>query len=129
MNYSLKVGLFLIICTTSLVAYASGDPVAIGMTSGRLSSMIGALVGLISVVCGALALRPSSGIRFKKRGAMIGLVGGLICIVLSIAHLVRATGDLGTGSGKLGAIVAMVLGVTGMVLGGLAMAGYKKIAK
>jgi hypothetical protein len=129
MKRFLKAGLFLCIMAAPAFAHASGDPVAIGITPGRLSSMIGAVVGLISIISGGLALRPSARVRFKKREATIALVGGLICIVLSIVHLARATGDFGTGSGKLGAIVAIVLGITGMVLGRIAMVRYRKMVK
>lgn len=106
--------------------FAAGDPVVYGMTPGRASSLIGAAMGLISIVSGGLALRSSARVLFKKRGAILALAGGLVCIVLSIVHLARVTGGFGTGSGKLGAIVAIVLGVTGTALGGIAMARYRR---
>jgi hypothetical protein len=52
----------------------------------------------------------------------VALLAGLIGVVLSGLHLATATGAIGTGSGKLGAIVALVVGLIGMTLGGLAIA-------
>lgn len=108
------------------VVYAADDPVVYGITPGRLVSLVGGVVGLISVISGGLALRPSARLGFKKRGAIIARTGGLVCIVFSLVNLARANGAIGTGSGKLGAIVAIVLGVVGLILGSVAMARYRK---
>jgi len=43
-------------------------------------------------------------------------------MVLSVVHLRSSTGGFGTGSGRAGAIVALVLGLIGMNLGGPAPA-------
>jgi hypothetical protein len=43
-------------------------------------------------------------------------------MVLSVVHLGSSTGGFGTGSGRAGAFVALVLGLIGMNLGGLALA-------
>jgi hypothetical protein len=76
-----------------------------------------------------MALRSSARMHFRKQGGLIGLVAGAVCAVLSIVHLLRATGGFGTGSGKLGAIVALVLGVTGILLGSMALTRYKKMTQ
>jgi hypothetical protein len=93
-----------------------------GITPGRAAAILPAVMGLVSVVIGWLALARSG--RLK---AIAALVVGLIGIVLSGLHLARATGGIGTGSGRLGAIVALVLGLTGMVLGGLALVRSRRI--
>jgi hypothetical protein len=95
---------------------SSAAPV-VGITSGRLGAIAAAVVGLISVIIGWLAVA-----RSNRRGAIVALVVGLIGIILSGVHLARFTGAIGTGSGRLGAIVALAVGLIGMVLGGLAMA-------
>ncbi len=94
-----------------------------GLTPGRAAAILPAALGLISVIIGWLALARSAGhIRKKRIRAIVALVLALIDIILSILHLARATGDIGTGSGKLGAIVALVFGLAGMATGGLALA-------
>jgi hypothetical protein len=51
---------------------------------------------------------------------------GLIGMVLSLAHLSASTGGFGTGGGRAGAIVALVLGLIGISLGGLALARSRR---
>lgn len=94
-----------------------------GITPGRAAALLPAVIGLISVAAGWLALARSAA-RTGSVGflAIAALVPGLIGVILSGLHLARATGGIGTGSGRLGAIVALVLGLTGMILGGLALA-------
>jgi hypothetical protein len=60
---------------------------------------------------------------------MAALIIGLVCVVFSILHLALSTGGFGTGSGKLGAIVAMVVGLIGIGLGGLALVRSRQIAR
>jgi hypothetical protein len=94
------------------------SPVPSGITPGRARSLVGAALGLISLILGWRAAgRPGKG----RSLAIAALVLGLICIILSIVHLVTTVGGLGTGGGKAGAIVALVLGLVGMILGGLAL--------
>ena len=51
----------------------------------------------------------------------IGLVmGGLV--------VATADGGLGTGNGLGGAMIAMVVGLIGMILGGLALARFRRSA-
>jgi hypothetical protein len=42
-------------------------------------------------------------------------------MVLSVVHLANITGGFGTGGGKAGAIVAIVFGLIGTILSGLAL--------
>ena len=53
--------------------------------------------------------------------ASAGLRLGLVAIVLSILHLANTVGGFGSGGGKAGAIVALVLGLIGATLIGMAM--------
>lgn len=46
---------------------------------------------------------------------------GLICTVLAAIHIANSTGGFGTGSGKAGAIVAIALGVTAMIISAIAL--------
>jgi hypothetical protein len=99
------------------------------ITPGRAGALVAAVVGLISVVIGGLALARSRG-RVGTGGgrsrAIVALVVGLIGMVLAAQHLARYTGGFGTGGGRAGAIVALVLGLIGVVLGGLAQARSRR---
>ena len=53
---------------------------------------------------------------------MLGLIG----MVLSVVHLGTSTSGFGTGGGRAGAIVALVLALIGMSLGGLALARSRR---
>ena len=125
------------------VTYDSRDPVtrtlksfavdltdgAIGITNGRAMAIMAAVVGLISLVVGGLALSRSAGrigTGNGRAGAIVALLLGLIGMVLSVVHLGSSTGGFGTGSGRAGAIVALVLGLIGMNLGGLALARSRR---
>jgi uncharacterized protein DUF6223 len=107
------------------------DPAAgaIGITNGRARALVAAVVGLISLVIGGLALARSAGrigAGNGRAGAIVALALGLIGMVLSVAHLGSSTGGFGTGGGRAGAIVALVLGLIGMNLGGLALARSRR---
>lgn len=93
-----------------------------GITPVRARAIVGVVVALISIVIGCFAL-----VRPGRRKAIIALVVALISIILGVLHLARATGDIGTGSGKLGAIVGLVLGLIGIVLGWLALARSRRM--
>jgi hypothetical protein len=53
-------------------------------------------------------------------------VAGLIAAVSGGMNLAVATGGPGTGNGVVGAAGALVLGVIGVVLGGLALAQSRR---
>ncbi|MFI6263481.1 DUF6223 family protein [Micromonospora sp. NPDC051006] len=113
-------------------AHVSVQPAAadvFAMSAGRLGASVAAVVGLIGVVIGGLALaRPATriGTANGRGGALMALVAGLIGIVLG--GLVVATSDsgIGTGNGRGGAYVALVVGLIGIVLGGLALARARR---
>jgi uncharacterized membrane protein len=88
------------------------------ITTGRLTSIIAAVVGLISVVIGRLALSRSA--HRAGSGQFMSIVAimiALICTILAIYHLASTTGGFGTGKGRAGAIVALVIGLIGIILG------------
>ena len=100
-----------------------------GITSGRAATISYALMGLISVVMGWMAMARSARIGPGRLRAIVALVCGLTGTALSIFHLTSSTGGFGTGSGKLGAIVALMLAVLGMVLGGLALTRLRRTGR
>jgi hypothetical protein len=110
-------------------AHASVAAGVIGPGSGRTGANVAAVVALIGVVIGGLALARSAGrigTGNGRNGAIAALVLGLMGMVLAGLHLATNTGAIGTGSGRLGAIVALVLGLTGIVLGRLALARSRR---
>jgi hypothetical protein len=96
--------------------------VSLGITTGRAASLAALAIALISLVTGGLALRRSGRAR-----ALWALVGGMISVVSSGLHLASSTGAIGTGSGRLGAIVALAVGLIGTGLGGLALARARRV--
>jgi hypothetical protein len=91
--------------------------------SGRLVPSLVAVLGLISVVIGRLALtrsgRTGSG---KPLAGTVAAVAGLISALVGGLHAANAAGGLGTGNGLAGAVVALVSGLAGMAIGALALA-------
>jgi hypothetical protein len=88
---------------------------------GRLVPTVVAMVSLVSVVVGVLAL-----VRSRRAGggngrAFVALGAGLACVVVGGLHAANSAGGLGTGNGLAGAVIAVVLGVAGMAAGGLAL--------
>ncbi|MEU8300540.1 DUF6223 family protein [Micromonospora sp. NPDC048909] len=113
-------------------AHSSLQPAAADaftMSAGRLGASVAAVVGLIGVVIGGLALaRPATriGTANGRGGAVVALVAGLIGIVLGGLVVATSDGGIGTGNGRGGAFVALVVGVVGIVLGGLALARARR---
>jgi hypothetical protein len=91
------------------------------ITGGRAKALVGVAVALISVVVGGIALARSAG-RLGSVGSIIALSLGSSASYSAQYISGNVTGDFGSGGGRLGAIVALVLGLIGMVLGGLARA-------
>jgi hypothetical protein len=93
-------------------------------------SLIGAVIALVSLIMGWLAKARSNSANASGAGnnsnrrtqAIIALLLGGIAIVLSVVHLSTSAGAVfGSGSGKAGAIVALVLALIGTALSGLTL--------
>ena len=114
-----------------LVATQLSEPAATtvyGLTSRRLWATTTAVLALVGVVIGGLALAlPASrfGTVFAPRGFRLGtsvaLAAGLIAVISGALNLAVANGGPGTGNGVVGAAGALVLGLVAMALGGLGM--------
>jgi hypothetical protein len=105
------------------VSVAAGD---IGIGSGRLVPTLAAVVGLIGVVLGGLAMARFSRTGNGRRGAIAAEAAGFISVVVGGLHAANSAGGFGTGNGLAGAIVAMVVGLIGMVLGALVLARSRR---
>lgn len=97
------------------------------LTAGRFWSLVAALLGLVGVVIGGLALARSAGrIGTGGRGAILALAAGLAGAVIGGLVVAAADGGPGTGYGIVGGFVALVVGLIAMVLGGLALARSRR---
>ena len=100
-------------------------PAAAGLTaaadyapgSGRFNSMVALLLGLSSVVLAVLALVRGAGPRQTTAATVVGLAGALVAGV----HLATSSGSVGSGDGRGGAVVALVVGLVGAGLGAHAL--------
>src|SRR5215470_15798237 len=92
-----------------------------GLTSRRLWATTVALVALVGVVIGGLALRRSDaiGTGIGRRWVIVALVAGLIAAVNGGLNLAIAKGGPGSGNGVVGGAAALVLGMIGMVIAGI----------
>jgi hypothetical protein len=122
----LQVGLLLHMIVAPVAAHASGGASDIG--SGRLLPTVAAVIGLIGVVIGRLALSRSRRPGNRRIGAIVAVVLGLISLIVGGLHAANSAGGFGTGNGRAGAIVAMVLGLVATVLGGLARVRSQRTA-
>jgi hypothetical protein len=101
-----------------------------GLTARRFWASTGAVLALVGVVSGGLALaRPTSrfGTASKRRGAIVALVAGLIAAICGGLVVALADGGPGSGNGVVGGAGALVLGLIGMALGGLALVGSRRL--
>lgn len=125
-------GIFLIaigLAANCYAAEAAGPEGAVGLTTQRARALIAAGIGLVSVVCGGLAVarRKTDNAMGKGRApAIAALMLGVIGMLLSVVHLLGSTG-FGTGGGRAGAIVALVFGLIGVSLGGRALARSHRV--
>jgi hypothetical protein len=99
-----------------------------GLTTGRAKSLVGLVVGLISLILG-WQRKPRSGglgVRSGRSRSVIALVLGVIAVILSVIHLATTTGGFGTGGGKAGAILGLTLGLIGATRSGLHLSSKRK---
>jgi hypothetical protein len=102
-----------------------------GLTARRLWATTVAVLALVAVMSGALALaRPAS--RFAtaagRLGVIVALVAGLIAAVNGGLVLAVANRGPGTGNGVVGGAGALVLGLIGTALGALALSRSRRTA-
>ena len=111
-----------------LVAAHVSEPAATtvyGLTPRRLWATTVAVLALVSVVIGGLALvRPAGrfGSEPRRLGPIVALVVGLIAAVNGALNVAVANGGPGTGNGVVGGAAAFVLGLIGVATAGLALA-------
>ncbi|MGR6318971.1 DUF6223 family protein [Micromonospora soli] len=120
------LGVFVL--ATPAAAHGLAQPATVyGWTPERIWGSAAALLALVGVVIGGLALaRPAGRIGNRGRGAIVALVAGLIAVVNGGLVVVTADGGLGTGNGIAGGYLALVIGLIATVLGWLALARSRR---
>jgi hypothetical protein len=80
-----------------------------GMSAGRLGASVACLLGLAGVIIVLVRL-------FGRRGPVVALTAGVLG--MAVGGVVVATSDsgIGTGNGRGGAYVALVVGAAAVVL-------------
>ena len=124
-------GTFALILAAALVSVQSAAVDAYTPTADRLWATTAAVLALVGVVIGGLALARSAGrigTGNGRMGAIVALVAGVIAVVNGGLALATADGGPGTGNGVVGAAVALVLGLIATALGGLALARSRRTA-
>jgi hypothetical protein len=96
--------------------------------TGRLVPSAAAVLGLVAVVLGGLAVLRAGRGGTMRREAVVALVAGLVSAVVGAVHGANAAGGLGTGNGLAGAVMAVALGVLGAAAGGVALARGRRAA-
>ena len=116
-----------------LVAAHVSEPAATtvyGLTPRRLWATTAALLALVGVVIGGMAMyRAARHIgNHGRRGAVAALVAGLIAVVNGGLNLAVANGGPGTGNGVVGGAAAFVLGLIALALGVVALTRSRRTA-
>ena len=99
-----------------------------GLTPRRLWATTVAVLALVGVVIGGLALRRAGhiGTGNGRMGAIVALMAGLIAAINGGLNLAIAKGGPGSGNGVVGGAAALVLGLIAMALSGLALARSRR---
>jgi len=95
------------------------------MGPGRIGASAAGVMALTGVVLGGLALY-RSGSGTAQRRAVTGLGLALLGIIVGGLVALTADGGVGTGNGLGGGVVAVVVGLIGVVIAGLALARSRR---
>ena len=100
-----------------------------GLTSKRQFALLALGLALLSVILGWRTFRKSAAhtsILHGKSWPVVAIVAGLMAVIGSVLNLATSNGGPGSGNGVLGSAQALVLGLAGMFLGGLAMVRFRR---
>jgi hypothetical protein len=127
----IAAALFVMLVHAVLVAAHVSGPLTNtvhGLTVRRLWATTAVALGLTGVIIGSIALvRAIRRIGNRGRnGAILALVAGIIASVNGGLNLALATGGPGSGNGVVGGAAAIVFGLIGTALGGLALSRSRR---
>ncbi|MEV0900528.1 DUF6223 family protein [Actinoplanes sp. NPDC049802] len=86
------------------------------MSGGRIGAGLAAAAGLAGVIAGGRALA-----RTSRRPAILSLAAAVFALIGGAIVVATSDSGIGTGNGRGGAYLAVLLGTISLVLGGLAM--------
>jgi uncharacterized protein DUF6223 len=121
------VGLVYVVLMATHLSESAATTVQ-GPTTRRLWATTASVLALISVVIGGLAMvRSTKGFGTAARlGVILALAAGLFAVINGALVLTVANGGLGSGNGVVGGAVALVLGLIGVIIGGLALSRSRR---
>lgn len=126
------IALYLVLVHLILMAAnvsKSAPSTVYGLTSKRQFALAALGMALLSVILGWWTFRKSAAhtsILHGKSWPVVAIVTGLIAVIGGILNLATSNGGPGSGNGVLGSAQALVLGLTGIFLGGLAIARFRR---
>lgn len=92
-----------------------------GITPARSLGLVELALGLSSLI---IAIRAKK--RLAKARAKTALTLGLVAIIFCVVHLITTSGAIfGSGSGKAGSIIALILGLIGAIIAFLTLRSIK----
>jgi peptidoglycan/LPS O-acetylase OafA/YrhL len=99
-----------------------------GLTAGRFWSLVAALIGLVGVLIGGLAVSRSRRLDagLWRHGPVTALAAGLVGMAVGGLVVAAADGGPGTGYGIVGGYVALVVGLVAVALGGLTLTRLRR---
>lgn len=124
---ALFAGLVYAVLLAANVAEPAGTTLY-GLTARRLWATLVALLALIGVVIGGLALARPGSRAASSSGAMLAVGLGVAGLINGALNLAVATGGPGTGNGVVGGAAAIVLGALAIAMGGFALARGRRAA-
>ncbi len=125
---ALYFGLVHLILMAANVSKAAPSTVY-GLTSKRQFALVALGLGLLSAIFGWRTFRKSArhtSILNGKSWPIVVIVTGGMAVIFGVVNLATANGGPGSGNGVLGSAQALVLGLTGMLLGGLAIVRFRR---
>ncbi|MET9877041.1 DUF6223 family protein [Actinacidiphila glaucinigra] len=120
--------------TAPAVAHALAQQAATGsygLTPERFWASTAALLALVGVLLGALALTSFAGrirVGNGRAPAIAAMAAGLVSVVNGGLVVVTADGGPGTGNGIVGGFVAVVIGLIAVALARLALIRARRAA-
>ncbi|MEG3636916.1 DUF6223 family protein [Micromonospora palythoicola] len=108
----------------------AADPVfaqGISMGAGRIGSTVAALLALAGVIVGGLALTPGRFRTGRARAGWSALAAGVFGMTLGGLVVLTSDGGIGTGNGRGGGYVALVVGLIAVVVGGFVLARARRV--
>ena len=98
-----------------------------GITKDRAAALVGVAIGLTGLIVSLRARKRSLHTPSGGRSMTItSLALGLVAALYSVVHLLNTPGGFGTGGGKAGAVIGLILGCVGALISGLTLSRSRK---